>query len=88
MAVYTWNFEPELIDGALFVKRFGWEPGAAYPDGGCNAEVFTAGGYMELESLGPLTTLEPGASVEHVERWSLVGGLDGTDEALERAIHE
>jgi hypothetical protein len=59
------------LDGTVFVKRFAYDRAAAYPDLGCNAEVFTAGGYMELESLGPLSRLEPGAAVEHVERWSL-----------------
>jgi hypothetical protein len=59
------------LGGAIFVKRFAYDPAAAYPDRGSNAEVFTAGGYMELESLGPLSRVEPGAAAEHVERWSL-----------------
>ena len=59
------------VDGYLFVKRFGYEADATYPDRGCNNEVFTAGGYMELESLAPIRRLEPGASAEHVEHWSL-----------------
>jgi hypothetical protein len=57
--------------GTLFVKRFGYEEGARYPDLGCNNEVFTAGSFIELESLSKLVGLEPGESIEHVERWSL-----------------
>lgn len=72
----------------LFVKRFGYEEGARYPDHGCNNEVFTAGSFIEVESLSKLAELEPGGSVEHVERWSLFGGFtsgDGEDE-LEAAV--
>jgi hypothetical protein len=42
-----------------------------YPDQGCNNEVFVAGDYMEIESLGPLQRLRPDDSVQHVERWEL-----------------
>ncbi len=27
---------------------------------------------LELESIGPLVTLQPNASVEHAERWELL----------------
>ncbi|MEP6801310.1 MAG: hypothetical protein ABJC07_05205 [Acidobacteriota bacterium] len=56
---------------SLFVKRFDHLRGARYPDFGCNNEIYAAGNYMELESLGVLAELSPGASVEHKERWSL-----------------
>jgi hypothetical protein len=61
--------------GELFVKTYGYEEGAAYPDYGCNTEVFTAGGFVEVESLAPLRRLEPGESAEHEERWMLFGGV-------------
>jgi len=72
----------------LFVKRYGHEEGAAYPDYGCNTEVFTAGPFVEIESLGPLSRLEPGAAVEHVERWDLYGGvsLGEGEEGIEAAV--
>ncbi len=71
-------------EGTLFVKRFGWEEGEIYPDFGCNAETYTAGDFMEVESLGPLVVLEPGDSVDHVERWHLFADveLDADDAAL------
>lgn len=59
----------------LFVKRFGYETGASYPDSGCNNEIFTAGSFIELESLSPLKYLEPGETIEHVERWQLFEGV-------------
>ncbi len=60
------------LGGLLFVKQFDVRPGAAYPDRGCNAELFTNRLLLEVESLGPLTRLEPGQSLEHVERWTLL----------------
>ena len=57
--------------GRLFLKRFAFQPGKAYPDHGCSVETFTNGQMLEVESCGPLTSLRPGASVEHVEEWSL-----------------
>jgi hypothetical protein len=63
-----------LLDDALFVKRFPFDAGVEYPDYGCNCEVFAAADLIEVESLGGLASLEPGQSVEHVERWELLGG--------------
>ncbi len=62
-------------DGHLFVVQFDFVPGAAYPDLGCNVETFTNGRMLEVETLGPLVRLEPGATVEYVERWSLFQGV-------------
>lgn len=72
----------------LFVKRFAYEEGASYPDYGCNCETYTAGDFIEVETLSPLARLEPGASAEHTERWSLFADVEtGTDEAtLEAAL--
>lgn len=61
--------------GHLFVKQFPFVPGATHPDYGCNFETFTNGDMLEVESLGPMTRLEPGAVAEHVEHWSLFRGM-------------
>jgi len=55
----------------LFAKRFSYVDGARYPDLGCSVEAFTNADMLELETLGPLVDLQPGAAVEHVERWHL-----------------
>jgi len=34
-------------------------------------EVYTDGGFIEIESLSPLRHLEPGHFVDHQERWEL-----------------
>lgn len=74
--------------GTVFVKRYAWKEGAAYPDYGCNTEVYTAASFIEVETLGPLATLAPGGAAEHTERWSLHGGVTlGTTEAdIEKAV--
>lgn len=77
-----------LKGGTLFVKRFPFIEGARYPDEGCNCETFTKGTFMEVETVGPLTKLAPGASTEHVERWFLFSNVQpGASEAtLDAAI--
>lgn len=62
-------------DDRLFVKRVRPVPGARYPDHGCNFELYTEAAFLELESLAPLTILQPGQSVEHVEDWMLFEGV-------------
>ena len=52
-----------LLDEFLFVKKFAWVDGARYPDGGVNFETFSNEAMLEVESLGPLVELAPGASV-------------------------
>jgi len=61
--------------GHLFVKHFGWQDGAVYPDCGSSAELFTDHQFLELESLGVLSVLAPGGTVEHGERWQLFDGV-------------
>lgn len=50
--------------------------GATYPDGECDAAFFTAdkgiaGGYAEMEVMGPIAKLAPGQETELVEDWFL-----------------
>ena len=57
--------------GHLFVVRFEHVPGARYPDMGANVETWIDPEMLELETIGPPARLEPGASVQYVEHWSL-----------------
>ncbi len=72
----------------VFVKRFRHREGAPYPDFGCSTEVFTNADMLEVETLGPLTTLQPGETVEHVERWFLFKGIavGETEEEIAKAL--
>lgn len=55
----------------LFVKYSPYKQNAVYPDFGASYETYTNDFMLEMETLSPLTVLEPGTSVEHPERWSL-----------------
>lgn len=57
--------------GNLFIKRFDHQPDADYPDFGCNFETFTRQDMLEVESLGPMQSLESGGYAEHFETWYL-----------------
>ena len=68
------------LDDMVFMKRHSYEKGATYPDMGCNAEFFTMPGFLEIESLSPLTRLVPGGFVSHREVWSLHRMVVGEEE--------
>jgi hypothetical protein len=61
--------------GHLFLKKFAFDPCATYPDFGCSVETFTNADMLELETVAPLATVEPGECVEHVEHWFLFDGV-------------
>jgi hypothetical protein len=65
----TWG--AYLLGSDLFIKRYKADPSRTYPDFGCSYETFTNADMLEIETLGPLAKVAPGATVEHIERWSL-----------------
>jgi len=73
--------------GYTFLKRFPYCPGAVYPDLGVNAECFTNARMLELESLGPLVRLAPGAEVTHVETWALLQDVSRLADEADVAQH-
>jgi hypothetical protein len=72
----------------MFVKVIGYEEGEIYPDGGCNYEIFTNSDMLELETLGPMTVLEPGESVDHEEDWYLFDNVsfENTDAGIDANV--
>lgn len=58
--------------GNLFIKRYTHQLAAKYPDFGVSYETYTTDYMLEMESLSPLTLLEPEAVVTHEETWELV----------------
>jgi len=74
----------------LFVKRFNHLRNETYPDGGVSFESYTNDKFLELETLSPLRTVEPGDSIEHEEKWSLYRGVNvdklEEDELYERLV--
>ncbi|MDA3937754.1 MAG: hypothetical protein PF693_00390 [Spirochaetia bacterium] len=69
------------LEDMVFLKQHPFKAGAVYPDMGCNAEFFTQPGFLEIESLSPLTRLVPGGSVSQKEVWSLHHMKVGKDES-------
>lgn len=69
-------------DGTGLVRRFEPLAGQPHPDLGCNVEVYVGDRYLELELLGPLRVLAPGATATLMEHWE-IGRVDmpadGTD---------
>lgn len=70
------------IDGILFRKTHSVQAPAHHPDNNCNAEMYCNEHFVELESLGPLTKLNPGTSVMHLETWDVTEGYDSLSENL------
>ncbi|MDF2441651.1 MAG: hypothetical protein JWN98_2635 [Abditibacteriota bacterium] len=58
-------------EGRLFLKTFTHDASARYADMGVNFETFTNESMLEVETLGPLQSIAPGQSAEHVEEWFL-----------------
>lgn len=77
-----------VLNGEVFIKRFACSDGAVYPDYGCNNEVYTDGGILEVETLGPMACLcADGGSVSHIEHWGLFRADISEDEAdIERVL--
>jgi hypothetical protein len=64
-----------LIGNLFFVKHAAVKPGVAYPDRGCNIESYVCDTFIESETLGPMTRLEPGQATTHVENWEFYPGV-------------
>src|SRR5256885_5115393 len=83
----TWA--AHLLPGQAFIKRTSADASKTYTDFGCSFETFTNNDFLEVETLGPITKVLPGKTVEQVERWALFRNLkvsDLTDDQLDRAL--
>ncbi|HUJ22400.1 MAG TPA: hypothetical protein VLX58_12790 [Bryobacteraceae bacterium] len=84
---HTWS--AYLLGTDLFIKRLEADPQRTYPDFGCSFETFTNADFLEQETLGPMTRLAPGESVNHIERWTLHKNVhirDWSDAELDRVL--
>src|ERR1700682_6146463 len=66
---HTWA--AYLLGSDLFIKHYEADPKRTYPDFNSSFETFTNADFLEQETLGPMTKLAPGGSVDHIERWTL-----------------
>ena len=77
------------VDKTLFVKEAPYQAGADYFDYGSSSECYCGQAFIELETLGPRITLQPGESTTHREIWSLHAGIEATaDEETAVALVE
>jgi hypothetical protein len=70
-----------VLGSDALIKRYPYQAGANYTDMGCNTETYTDPEMLEVETLGPITRLEPGAHVDHPESWLLARTDCGSGEA-------
>jgi len=78
-----------LLNGEVFLKRTQADPSKIYPDFGCSFETFTNNEFLEIETLGPMTKVAPGKTVEHVEHWNLHRNVklsEFTDAAIDQVL--
>ena len=78
-----------VLNGEAFIKRAQADATKIYPDFGCSFETFTNNDFLEVETLGPLTKVEPGHTVEQVEHWALYRNVklsEFTDQELDRVL--
>jgi hypothetical protein len=78
-----------LLNGEAFVKRASPDPGKTYADFGCSFETFTNSDFLEIETLGPMTKVQPNQTVEQVEHWGLYRNVKPsaiTDDELNRVL--
>lgn len=83
----TWG--AYLLNGEAFVKRTTADPAKTYPDFGCSFETFTNNDFLEIETLGPLTNVQPGHTAEQMEHWGLYRDVklsEVTDDAIDKVI--
>lgn len=65
------GFAKYRFENLEFTKSFDFIENANYPDMNSNTELYTAGDFVEIETLAPLVKLAPNEATEHVERWNL-----------------
>jgi hypothetical protein len=78
-----------ILNAEAFVKRVQSDPTKTYPDFGCSFETFTNNDFLEIETLGPVTKVLPGHTVEQVEHWGLYRNVrvsQLSDEELDRVL--
>jgi hypothetical protein len=83
----TWG--AYFLNGEMFLKQYDADPSKTYPDFGASYETFTNAQFLEIETLGPLGKVAPGATVEHTERWTLhrnAAPAAWTDPELDRIL--
>jgi hypothetical protein len=77
-----------LNENQAFVKKCRYVENQTYPDESSAFEIYTDHNCTELESLSPLTTIEPGSCAELVENWYLFKdiGINASESDLDQKL--
>lgn len=83
----TWG--AYFLGNDVFIKEY--TPGAVkdHPDFGTSYQTFTNADFLEIETMGPMTKVAGGGTLEHVERWSAHQNAKPeawTDDALDKVL--
>lgn len=72
----------------LFVKFADYDPHAYYYDRRSSSQFYCDPGALEMETLGPRVTLEPGEKVKHREEWMIFQDIafEPDDEAVDDLV--
>lgn len=76
------------LGGTVYLKRFPHDAAGQYPDGGATIEVYSSAEFIEVENLGPLTTIPPGGELVYPEEWWVFADVADTDDALLRLVEQ
>ena len=60
----------------LFIKQTAFDAGANYYDHGSSSECYCNDHFLELESLGPITTIQPEGSLDLLETWQVFDNIE------------
>jgi hypothetical protein len=63
-------------EGTLFVKRASYNAGTDYYDFGSSSECYCNTEFLELETLGPVSVIQPGSAVSHKETWEVYANVE------------
>ena len=64
------------LDRTLFIKRAAYIPGGNYVDLGCSMESYVDGRFLEMETMSPMTVVEPGEQFVFEENWLVFTDID------------
>ncbi len=75
------------LKGDLFIKIFDYDRQSEWSDYGCNNEIWANGTFMELESLGPYSTIPANGFAEHKEMWILKHtDLEESEDSIDTSV--
>ncbi|KPL79084.1 hypothetical protein ADN00_04230 [Ornatilinea apprima] len=78
------------LDNTLIIKQARFEPQGQYVDMGCNMECYCDRRFLEMETLSPLTSVQPGGTLEYEEKWLVFSNLNVSmsEESIEEVIRD